>query len=148
MSLQVMKSLARTPPGCLHCIKQDFGVEQRVTATYVPLLCNLGGLGSAPGPDTIDPVSDRLKPAVDCLDDLCGQSKTDFSLHVPSPFSTFPFVSAPMGHLSCSRKGLGQDIRLSVVYSPKQEDCLEIGFQVPSCLDGGLKRGGYVNPSS
>ena len=53
-----------------------------------------------------------------------------------------------MGHLSCSRKGFGEDNRLTAVYSPKQADCLEIGFQVPSCLDGGLKRGGYVNPSS
>ena len=136
MSLRATKSLARTLPGCLHCFKQDLGVEKRVTTSYVPSLCNLGDLGSTPGLETlVDSVSDRLKLAVDCLDSD-GRSKTDFSLPKPSPLSACPFVSSPMGHLSCSRLGSGEESRLSAFYSPLWEDCLEIGCQVSSCLAG------------
>ena len=67
---------------------------------------------------------------------------------MPSPLYACPVVSAPMGHLSCSREVFGEDYRLSVVYSPKQEDCSEIGLQVSSCLDGRFKRDDQFNQTS
>ena len=131
MSLRAAKSLARTPPGCLHCYKQDLGVEKRVTASYMPSLCNLGDLGSAPGLETlVDSVSDRLKLAVDCLDSD-GCSKIDFSFPKPSPLSACPFVSSPTGHLSCSRKGLGEDIRLSGLILLNRKIVWRLGFRCP-----------------
>jgi len=128
MLLRATKSLARTPPGCLHCIKQDFGVEKRVTATYVPLLFNQEELGSAPGQEIIfKPVLEGFTSRaieVACLDDLGGRSKlTDTS--VSSPLFDCPVVSVPMGHLSVSRKGFGEELRLSAVFSSKHEDCSE-----------------------
>ena len=84
-----------------------------------------------------------------------------------SPLSAGPVDSVPSGHLSCFRKGFGEDKRVSAIYSPAKvmgdrdllsmgpmhEDfnpgCSEIGsFHVSSCLDGGVKSGRKVNPES
>ena len=65
MSLRTTKTLARTPPGHLHCIKQGIGVEKRLSATYMPLQFNLGESGFALSPDEN---LDKFFPSVDCLD--------------------------------------------------------------------------------
>ena len=83
-----------------------------------------------------------------------------------SPISTCPVGSVPSGHLSCFRKGFGEDKQVSMIYSPAKvmgdrdllcmgplhEDfnpgCSEIGsFQVSSCLEGRVKRDGKLNQS-
>ena len=65
MSLRATKSLARTPPGHLKVIKQDFGEENRVTATYLPMQFKLGDLGSALD---LDDSLDKVTSPMDCLD--------------------------------------------------------------------------------
>ena len=171
MSLRATKSLARNPPGCLNCIKQGIGVEKRVSATYVPMQFNLGDMGYVLGPEIdnvkLAPVLDGVIFAVDRLDggNLGGQSNCDLNdifLPVLSPLYACPIGSIPMGHLSCFQNGFGEDKRVSAIYSPvkvmgdrdllcmgpKHEDCSNIGFQVSSCLDGGVKRGGQFKPTS
>ena len=86
MSLRAMKTLARTPPGCMHCVKQVSGVVNRVSESILPSLCYLGGLKSDLGLDSlVTPVTDRFKPSADCLD-LDGCTKSDSSLQMSSPY--------------------------------------------------------------
>ena len=63
MSLRATKSLARTPPGRLIVTKQDIGVENRVSATYLPF--NQGDLGSILG---LDDTLDKVISPEGCLD--------------------------------------------------------------------------------
>ena len=112
MSLRAMKSLARTPPGQLKVIKQDFGEENRVTATYLPLHFKMGDLGSTLD---LDDSLDKVTSYMDCLDGRSSGGRTDLSCL--KPFHPCPAVSSPMGQLSVSRLGFGEDKR-SVVYSP------------------------------
>ena len=64
MSLRAVKTLARTPPGHLQCIKQGNGVEKRLSATSLPL--NLGDLGPVSGRDNL---LDKVSSPLECLDD-------------------------------------------------------------------------------
>ena len=65
MSLRATKSLARTPPGHLKVIKQDFGEVNRVNATYMPMQFKLGYLGSALD---LDDSLDKVTSSMDYLD--------------------------------------------------------------------------------
>ena len=110
MSLQAMKSLARTPPGRLIVTKQDIGVENRVSATYFPF--NQGDLGSVLGlNDTLDKV---ISPEGCLVGGIIGGR----SLPRLNPLFSCPIVSSPEGHMFVSRLGYGEDKHVSVVYSP------------------------------
>ena len=104
----------------------------------------MGDLGSALGPDdTLVKVSSPM----DCLDGgrLGGKS----NLSCLNPLFSCPVVPAPVGHLSVSWMGFGEDKRVSVVYSPgkvlgdrdfpclvsRHENCLENDIQVSTCLE-------------
>ena len=63
MSLRALKSLARTPPWRLIVTKQEVGVENRVSATYLPF--NQGDLGSVLG---LDDTLDEVISPEGCLD--------------------------------------------------------------------------------
>ena len=74
-----------------------------------------------------------------------------------NPIFSCPIVLAPVGLLSISRLGFGEDKRVNVVYSPRKvlgdrdypcldpqhEDCLETDFQVSTCLE----RRGQASPA-
>ena len=142
MSLRAMKTLARTPPGCMYCVKQVSGVVNRVSESILPSLCYLGDLKSDLGLDSlVTPVTDRFKPSADCLD-LDGCNKSDPVLHQLSPLPVYP--STPLGHMTCSRQGSGKDSHLSMIYSPSRDECMEYGCQVSSCMVGGFMRDGPV----
>ena len=144
MSLRATKSLARTPPGHLHCIKQGIGVEKRLSATYMPLQFNLGESASAHGQDDN---LDKVFSTMDCLDS--GSMGGRSSLPLLNPLSPCPIVSVPLGHLTCSQKNFGEDKCVPVVYSPgkvlgirddlclgpKDVDCSDLGYQVSTCLE-------------
>ena len=140
MLLRATKSMAHTPPGHLIVTKQDIGVENRVSATYLPL--KLGDLGSVPG---LDDTLDKVISHEGCLD---GRIIGGRSLPRMNPLFSCPIVSAPEGHMSVSRLGFGEDKRVSVVYypgkvlgdreftccGPQLEDCSEI-VQVATCME-------------
>ena len=137
MLLQVMKSMARTLPGRLNIIKQDIGEENWVIATYLPLQFNLGDLGPAL---ELDDTLDKVISPLDCLVGGSLSGRTNLS-HL-NPIHPCPAVSDPVGHMSISRMGFGEDKRVSVVYSPgnvmgdrdfsclgsQHEDCSEYDF--------------------
>ena len=98
-------------------------MEKRVSATYVPLQFSLGDMGvSVLGPklddvkldsdmDGVNSVFDRLDGGnlggrYTCLDlnDNCSP--------ILSPLSAGLVGSVPSGHLSCFRKGFGEDKRV------------------------------------
>ena len=64
----------------------------------------------------LDDSLDKVTSPMDCLDggSLGGCS----NLSRLKPFYPCPVVSAPVGHLSVSRMGFGEDKRVSAVYSP------------------------------
>ena len=100
MSLRAVKSLARTPPGHLQCIKQGNGVEKRLSATYLPF--NLGDSGPVIGRD------DHLDTVFSPLDCLDGAGMGGSPLLNPLP--SCPVVSVPSGQPTCSRQNLGEDL--------------------------------------
>ena len=110
MSLRATKSLACTPPGRLFVSKQDIGVEKRVSATYLPF--KLGDLGSVLG---LDDTLDKVISPEGCLD---GRNIGGRSLPRLNPLFPCHIVSAPVGHMSVSRLGFGEDKSVYVVYSP------------------------------
>ena len=132
MSLRAAKSLARTPPGHLQCIKQGNGVEKRLSATYMPF--NLGDSGSVIGRDDN---LDNFFSSVDCLDGGCLGGRP-----MLKPFPSCPVDSVPV----CSRQNLGDDNCVPVDYpsgkvlgirdfsclGPKDMDCSD---QISICLE-------------
>ena len=167
MSLRATKNMERTPLGYLKCINQGLGDEKRVSATYAPLQFSPGDMGvSVIGPEfevvKLDSVLDGVIPVFDRLDGgKLGGRSNDICSPVLSPISACPVSSVSSGHLSCFRMGIGEDKRVSAIYSPAKvmgdrdllcmgpmhEDynpgCSESGsFQASACLEGGVKRGG------
>ena len=109
MSLRAVKSLARTPPGNLQCIKQGNGVEKRLSATYLPF--NMGDSGTVIGRDDhLDKVSSPLE----CLDDASLGGRI-----FPNPFLPCPVVSDPVGRPHCSQLNIGEDLSAVGDYSFK-----------------------------
>ena len=141
--------------------------------TYAPLQFSPGDMGvSVLGLEIevvkLDSVLDGVIPVFYRLDGgkLNGRSN-DICSPMLSPISAFPIGYVPSGHFSCFRMGIGEDKRVSAIYSPTKvmgyrdllclgpmhEDynpgCLESGsYHASSCLDGGVKRGGHVQPIS
>ena len=94
MSLRAVKTLARTPPGHLQCIKQGDGVEKRLSASYLPL--NLGDLGPVSGRVNL---LDNVSSPLECLVDA-GLGGSQMLNSIPSSSAVFvpsdqPNVSHP-----------------------------------------------------
>ena len=121
MSLRAVKSLARTPPGHLQCIKQGNGVEKRLSATYLPF--NLGDSGPVIGRDDhLDKVSSPLE----CLDDAgMGGSQ------LLNPILPCPVVFIPSGRPTVSRLNLGEDLSAAGDYPSR----MDLGLRNVSSLN-------------